>query len=44
MPNIDNHLDVVGGARFITVAGVQNAFLQLPVAEADIESTAIVTA
>ena len=40
MPNIDTHLDAVGGAKFITVADVQSAFHQLPVAEADIESTA----
>ena len=44
MPNIETHLDSVGRAKFITVADVQSAFHQLPVADADIESTAFVTA
>ena len=43
MPNIESHLDAVGGAKFITVADVQSAFHQLPVADLDIESTAFVT-
>ena len=37
MPNIESHLDAVGGAKFITVADVQSAFHQLPVADSDIE-------
>ena len=32
MPNIEIHLDAVGGAKFITVADVQSAFHQVPVA------------
>ena len=44
MPNIETHLHSVGGAKFITVADVQSAFHQLPVADSDIESTAFVTA
>ena len=44
MANIETHLDSVGGAKFITVADVQSVFHQLPVADADIESTAFVTA
>ena len=42
-PNIESHLDTVGGAKLITVADVQSAFHQLPVADSDIESTALVT-
>ena len=37
MPNIESHLDAVGGAKFITVADVQSAFHELPVADSDIE-------
>ena len=44
MPNIQTHPDFVGGAKFITVADLQSAFHQLPVADSDIESTAFVTA
>ena len=44
MPNVETHFDSVGGAKFITVADFQSAFHQLPVADADIESTAFVTA
>ena len=44
MPNIETHLDSLGGAKFITVVDVQSAFHQLPVADSDIEPTAFVTA
>ena len=44
MPNIETHLNSVGGAKFITVADVQGAFHQLPVADSDIESNAFGTA
>ena len=44
MPNIETHLDAVGGAKFIIVADVQSAFHQLPVADSDVESTAFVIA
>ena len=43
-PNIETHLDAVGSAKFITVAGVQSVHHQLPGADSDIESTALVTA
>ena len=43
MRNIESHLDAVGGAKLITVADVQSAFHQQPVADSDIESTAFVT-
>ena len=44
MPNIETHLDSVDGTKFITVADVQSALHQLPVADVDIELTAFVTA
>ena len=44
MPNMETYLDAVGGAKFITVADVQSAFHQLPVADSDVESTAFVIA
>ena len=44
IPNIETHLDAVGGAKFITVADVQSAFHQLPVADSNVESTVFVTA
>ena len=30
MPNIETHLDAVGGAKFITLADVQSAFTSFP--------------
>ena len=43
MPNLENHLDTVGGARYITVCHVQNAYHQIPVAESEQDITAFVT-
>lgn len=38
MPTIDTHLDSLGGARYISVADIQSALHQLPVAEDDSET------
>ena len=35
MPNLESHLDTVGGARYITVCDVQKANHQIPVAESE---------
>ena len=43
MPNVESHLDTVGGARYITVCDVQNAYHQIPVAESEQDKTAFVT-
>lgn len=43
MPEMASHIDTVAGAKYITVCDVQNAFHQIPVAEADQEKTAFVT-
>ena len=43
MPNLESHLDTVGGARYITVCDVQNAYHQIPVAESEQDETAFVT-
>ena len=42
MPNLESHLDTVGGARFITVCDVQNAYHRIPVAESEKGKTAFV--
>ena len=43
MPNLESHLDTVGGARYITACDVQNTYHQLPVAESEQGKTAFVT-
>ena len=43
MPDIEAHVDTVGGAKFLTVCDVQNAYWQIPVAAEDMEKTAFVT-
>ena len=43
MPNLESHLDTVGGARYITVCDVQNAYHKIPVAESEQDKTAFVT-
>ena len=44
MPDMNAHIDtVVAGAKFISVCDVQNAYHQIPVAEADQDQTAFVT-
>ena len=40
MPNLESHLDTVGGARYITVCDVQNAYHQIPIAASEQEKTA----
>ena len=35
MPDIESHIDTVGGANFITVCDVQSAYWQIPIAPKD---------
>ena len=43
MPDIESHIDTVGGANFITVCDVQSAYWQIPIATKDCHKTAFVT-
>ena len=43
MPDIESHIDTVGGAKFITVCDVQSAYWQIPIAKKDCHKTAFVT-
>ena len=43
MPDIESHIDTVGGANFITVCDVQSAYWQIPIAPKDRHKTAFVT-
>ena len=43
MPDIESHIDTVGGANFITVCDVQSAYWQIPIAQKDRRKTASVT-
>ena len=43
MLNAADHLDAVGGAKYISVCDILSAFHQLPVATADVEATAFTT-
>ena len=43
MPDIESHIDTVGGANFITVCDVQSAYWQIPTAPKDRHKTAFVT-
>ena len=43
MPDIESHINTVGGAKFITVCDVQNAYWQIPTAKKDCHKTAFVT-
>ena len=43
MPDIESHIDTVGGASFITVCDVQSAYWQIPIAKKDCHKTAFVT-
>ena len=43
MPDIESHIDTVGGANFITVCDVQSVYWQIPVAHKDRHKTAFVT-
>ena len=42
MPNIESHIDTVGGAKFIAVCNVQSAYWQIPIAKKDCHKTAFV--
>ena len=42
-PDIESHIDTVGGAKFITVCDVQSAYWQIPIAKKDCHKTAFVT-
>ena len=43
MPDIESHIDTVGGAKCITVCDVQSAYWQIPIAKKDCHKTAFVT-
>ena len=43
MPDIESHVDTVGGAKFITVCDVQSAYWQILIAKKDRHKTAFVT-
>ena len=43
MPDIESHVDTVGGAKFITVCDVQSAYWQILITEKDCHKTAFVT-
>ena len=43
MPDIESHIDTVGGAKFITVADVQSAYHQMEVSPEEQDKTAFVT-
>ena len=43
MPDIESHIDTVGGANFITVCDVQSAYWQIQIAPKDRHKTAFVT-
>ena len=43
MPDIESHIDTVGGANFITVCDVKSAYWQIPIAPKDRHKTAFVT-
>ena len=43
MPDIESHIDTVGGANFITVCDVQSAYWQVPIAKKHRHITAFVT-
>ena len=43
MPDIESHIDTVGGANFITVCNAQSAYWQIPIAQKNRHKTAFVT-
>lgn len=43
LPNIEEHLDRLAGARIFTVMDLASGFWQIPVAESDVEKLAFVT-
>ena len=43
MANLEDSIDMVGGAKFVSVADVQSAYWQIPVHPDHVETTAFVT-
>ena len=43
MPDIESHINTVGGVEFITVCDVQSAYWQISIAKKDCHKTAFVT-
>ena len=43
MPDIESHIDTVGGAKLITECDIQSAYWQIPIAKKDWHKTAFVT-
>ena len=43
VPNAEEHIDTVGGAKFIAVCDVQSEYWQIPMAEKDSDKTVFVT-
>ena len=43
MPDIESHIDTVGGANFFTVCDVQSAYWQISIAQKDHNKTAFIT-
>ena len=43
MPDIESHIDTVGGANFITVCDVRSAYWQIPIAQKNLHKTVFVT-
>ena len=43
MPDIESHMDTVGGAEFITVCDIQSAYWQIPIGKKDCHKTAFIT-
>ena len=43
MPNLKSHLDTGGGARYVLVCDVQNAYHPIPVGESEQDKTGFVT-
>ena len=43
MPDIESHIDTIGGTKFITVCDVQSTYWQIPIAKKDCHKTVCVT-
>ena len=41
MPDIESHIDTVGGAKFITECDIQSAYWQIPIAKKDLSQNSI---
>ena len=42
-PHIESHIEIIGGAEFITVCDVQTAYWKMPIAKNDLSQTVFVT-